>query len=157
MTEGMLPVDDPDYPLYTVAQATEALGVNPPTLRRWEREGLVAPQRTGGGQRRYSRRELQRLQQVAELASAGVTTAGIRRILHLEQRVSQLEGELADARAQFPDDPERQSGGEQQAGPSERLRGSSAGGGGAQGDAGPRGGRRLDAEGPQNATGADGR
>jgi MerR family transcriptional regulator, heat shock protein HspR len=72
--------------------------VNPPTLRRWEREGLVSPQRTEGGQRRYSRRELGQLDQVAKLAEEGVTTAGIRKILQLRDRVDQLEGELAVAR-----------------------------------------------------------
>jgi MerR family transcriptional regulator/heat shock protein HspR len=95
MSEGQLPVDDPDYPLYTMAQATEALGVNPPTLRRWEQQGLIAPQRTGGGQRRYSRRELEQLRQVAELADDGVSPAGIRKVLKLQRRIGQLEDELA--------------------------------------------------------------
>jgi MerR family transcriptional regulator, heat shock protein HspR len=107
---GKPSVDDPDYPWYTVAQATELLGVNPPTLRRWEREGLVSPQRTEGGQRRYSRRELQQLDQVAQLADEGVTTVGIRKILQLRDRVGQLEDELAVAREPTeppPEPPER--------------------------------------------------
>jgi MerR family transcriptional regulator, heat shock protein HspR len=95
MSEGRLPVDDPDYPLYTMAQATETLGVNPPTLRRWEQQGLIAPQRTGGGQRRYSRRELEQLRQVAALADDGVSPAGIRKVLKLQRRIGQLEDELA--------------------------------------------------------------
>jgi MerR family transcriptional regulator, heat shock protein HspR len=95
VSEGPFPADDPDYPLYTVAQATELLGVNPPTLRRWEREGLVSPQRTGGGQRRYSRRQLEHLRQVVQLAGEGVTIAGIRRVLELRDRVDELEEKLA--------------------------------------------------------------
>jgi MerR family transcriptional regulator, heat shock protein HspR len=98
MSEEKPSIDDPDYPWYTVAQATELLGVNPPTLRRWEQEGLVSPQRTEGGQRRYTRRELQQLDQVAQLADEGVTTVGIRKILQLRERVGQLEDELAAAR-----------------------------------------------------------
>ncbi len=92
-------VDDPDYPLYTVAQATELLGVNPPTLRRWEREGLVSPQRTDGRQRRYTRRELRQLDQAAQLANEGVTTAGIRKIFELQDRIDQLENQLATRKA----------------------------------------------------------
>jgi MerR family transcriptional regulator, heat shock protein HspR len=102
-------VDDPDYPLYTVGQATEFLGINPPTLRRWEREGLVSPHRTDGGQRRYTRKELDQLQEIAQLTDEGVTTAGIRKVLELRQRIDQLEDQLAaqDA-AEPPDDaPER--------------------------------------------------
>jgi MerR family transcriptional regulator, heat shock protein HspR len=95
VSEDEFPSDDPDYPLYTVAQATELLGVNPPTLRRWEREGLVRPRRTGGGQRRYSRRQLEQLRHVAALAEEGVTTTGIRRVLELQERVDELEDRLA--------------------------------------------------------------
>ena len=104
MSGGMLPVDDPDHPLYTMAQVTEALGVTAPVLRRWERAGLVRPERTAGGQRRYSRRELERLQHVARLAGEGVTTNGIRRVLDLEQRIDELEDELASRDAERPAD-----------------------------------------------------
>jgi MerR family transcriptional regulator/heat shock protein HspR len=104
MAEGMLPVDDPDHPLYTMAQVTEALGVTAPALRRWERAGLVRPERTAGGQRRYSRREIERLQHVAQLADEGVTTSGIRRVLDLEQRVDELENRLASRDAERPTD-----------------------------------------------------
>jgi MerR family transcriptional regulator/heat shock protein HspR len=100
MTEGILPVDDPDHPLYTMAQVTEALGVTAPALRRWERAGLVRPERTAGGQRRYSRREIERLQHVAQLAGEGVATSGIRRVLDLEQRIDELEDQLASRDAE---------------------------------------------------------
>jgi MerR family transcriptional regulator/heat shock protein HspR len=95
VSEDGFPSDDRDYPLYTVAQATELLGVNPPALRRWEREGLINPRRTEGGQRRYSRRELEQLRHVAQLADEGVTTTGIRRVLELQDRVDELEDRLA--------------------------------------------------------------
>jgi MerR family transcriptional regulator/heat shock protein HspR len=100
MDDSGLPVDDPDHPLYTMGQATEALGVAPAALRRWEQQGLVTPQRTGGGQRRYSRRELEQLRQVAELADDGVTPAGIRKVLSLRRRIGQLEDQLAAAQAE---------------------------------------------------------
>lgn len=39
----------------TISQAAKYLGVSPQTLRRWENEGRIRPpQRTEGGQRRYS-------------------------------------------------------------------------------------------------------
>jgi MerR family transcriptional regulator, heat shock protein HspR len=95
MDERMLPVDDPDHPLFTMAQVTETLGVAAAVLRRWERAGLVHPERTAGGQRRYSRREIDRLRHVAELVGEGMTTGGIRRVLDLEERIDQLEDRLA--------------------------------------------------------------
>lgn len=38
----------------TIAQAAQFLNVSPDTLRRWERRGIVTPQRTKGGTRRYT-------------------------------------------------------------------------------------------------------
>jgi MerR family transcriptional regulator/heat shock protein HspR len=105
MSEGTLPVDDPDHPLYTMAQVTEALGVRAPVLRRWEQAGLIRPERTAGGQRRYSRREIQRLQHVAQLVGEGMTTAGIRRVLDLEERIDELEDRLAARDAERPPPP----------------------------------------------------
>jgi MerR family transcriptional regulator/heat shock protein HspR len=64
-------------------------------LRRWERAGLVRPGRTAGGQRRYSRREIERLRRVAQLVDEGMTTGGIRRVLDLEERIGELEDRLA--------------------------------------------------------------
>ena len=39
--------------LASIGEASKALGVSIPTLRRWDLEGKLVPQRTPGGQRRY--------------------------------------------------------------------------------------------------------
>lgn len=44
---------------YTVSEAAEKLGLAPKTLRRWEDAGRFRPQRTVGGQRRYSVEDIQ--------------------------------------------------------------------------------------------------
>jgi len=36
-----------------IGEASEVLGVSISTLRRWEAEGKLIPERTAGGQRRY--------------------------------------------------------------------------------------------------------
>jgi len=38
----------------TITQAAEFLKVSPDTLRRWEDKGIITPQRTKGGSRRYT-------------------------------------------------------------------------------------------------------
>ena len=38
----------------TIAQAAQFLKISPDTLRRWESKGIVTPQRTKGGSRRYT-------------------------------------------------------------------------------------------------------
>ncbi|WP_293345578.1 MerR family transcriptional regulator [Mycobacterium sp.] len=67
------------------------------SIRLWERRGLLNPQRTAGGTRRYSANDLNRIARIAALVSAGVNTAGITRILDLEDDNTALR---ADQRAE---------------------------------------------------------
>ena len=92
-----LPFDDEQAPLYTVGQVAEMLGVQPAFLRRLDTESVVQPARSEGGQRRYSRREITVAQRVSEMAGEGMTLAGIRQILVLEQEIADLKRQLAEA------------------------------------------------------------
>ena len=83
------------------APGPELTGLHPQTLRTYDRIGLVSPGRTGGGGRRYSWRDIELLREVAELSSAGIGLAGVRRILELEQRVAFLEATLRDREEQL--------------------------------------------------------
>ena len=96
-----LPIDDENLPLFTVGQVSVMLEVQQAFLRRLDDFGVVRPSRSGGGQRRYTRREITVVQYVVQLAGEGVSLAGIRRILELEARVAQLEQERAVLRAQL--------------------------------------------------------
>ena len=71
------------------------LQVQPAFLRRLDSEDLVSPERSEGGQRRYTRSEIDQVQRVSELAGEGLTLAGIRRMLVLEAEVAQLRREVA--------------------------------------------------------------
>ncbi|HEU5389250.1 MAG TPA: MerR family transcriptional regulator [Streptosporangiaceae bacterium] len=77
-------LDDPDYPAYTTGRAAEILGVRQAFLRSLDAAGAVAPQRTPGGRRRYSRRQLAFAARIRELLDQGCTLAAARRILDLE-------------------------------------------------------------------------
>lgn len=52
---------DIELPMFTVGRAGELANVHPQTLRQYDRLGLVVPQRTDGGARRYSLRDIARL------------------------------------------------------------------------------------------------
>ena len=58
MTGGVSQLDDEDYPAVTMGQAAELLEVQPAFLRSLDAAGVVTPHRSGGGHRRYSRRQL---------------------------------------------------------------------------------------------------
>ena len=74
----------PDAAVYVISVAAELTGLHPQTLRAYERMGLIQPGRTGGGGRRYSHRDLERLREIADLTSAGIGIEGVRRIMDLE-------------------------------------------------------------------------
>ena len=96
-----LPIDDENLPLFTVGQVSVMLEVQQAFLRRLDQLDVVRPSRSDGGQRRYTRREITVVQYVVRLADAGMSLAGIRRILELEARVRDLEQECAALRAQL--------------------------------------------------------
>ncbi len=80
----------PEVPVYVISVAAELSGLHPQTLRAYERIGLIQPGRTGGGGRRYSHRDIERLRMIADLTSSGVGVEGVRRLLDLEQQIVDL-------------------------------------------------------------------
>jgi len=95
-----------DRGVYGISVVAELSGINEQSLRLYERHGLLTPERSPGGTRRYSADDLARLQRISELLTAGVNLAGIARILSLEDRNAALddrnvalEGDNASLRA----------------------------------------------------------
>ncbi|MGB3828948.1 MAG: helix-turn-helix transcriptional regulator [Ornithinimicrobium sp.] len=82
---------DPDTPVFVISIAAELAGMHAQTLRQYDRLGLVTPQRTRGGGRRYSSRDVYRLREVQRLSQEGVSLTGIQRIMDLEHQVEGLQ------------------------------------------------------------------
>lgn len=81
---------DASVPVYTLAVACELTGLHAQTLRKWDRTGIVSPQRTPGGQRRYSRADLDRLLLVRHLVvDRGLNLAGVRAVLELAETLTE--------------------------------------------------------------------
>ena len=89
-------VDDRNRPLYMIGVAAELAGVHPQTLRIYEQKGLGSPQRTSGNTRMYSQADIERLALINELTSEGINLAGVIRILDLQGRLEERDGELDD-------------------------------------------------------------
>jgi MerR family transcriptional regulator, heat shock protein HspR len=83
----------PDRALYGISVAAELTGVNPQMLRTYEAKGLVEPQRTEGGTRRYSGNDLERIGQIITLLDEGLNLAGIAQVLALQAETSKLRAE----------------------------------------------------------------
>ena len=89
---------DADYrrqqAVYVISVAAELAGMHPQTLRIYERKGLIAPARTGGGSRRYSEADIRMLQRIQELTNEGLNLAGVKRVMELEQENELLRVQL---------------------------------------------------------------
>ena len=70
--------------MFVISVAAELTGLHAQTLRQYDRLGLVSPGRTAGGGRRYSRRDIAVLREVARLSGLGIGLEGVRQMLELE-------------------------------------------------------------------------
>jgi MerR family transcriptional regulator/heat shock protein HspR len=80
--------------VYVISVAAELAGMHPQTLRIYERRGLLDPARTGGGSRRYSDRDIERLRRIQDLTGAGLNLAGVKAVMELEEELKRVRREL---------------------------------------------------------------
>ena len=80
-----------DRGVYMISVAAELAGMHPQTLRIYESRGLVEPERTSGGTRRYSDEDVERLRRIQELTSEmGMNLAGVEKVFELEQEIDRM-------------------------------------------------------------------
>lgn len=115
MTEqSALPdIIDPDTPIFSVSVAAALADMHPQTLRSYDRMGLVVPQRTKGGGRRYTPRDVNRLRLIQRLSQAeGINLNGIKRIVELTNQLDAQQhriDELTELVSQLLEDASRRS------------------------------------------------
>ena len=79
---------DLDKPIFTLSVASEILEVHPRTLMMYEHLSMISPKRTVTNRRRYSRRDVMKLQAIQTLTREHhVNLAGVRYILALLKRL----------------------------------------------------------------------
>ncbi|BCW35167.1 hypothetical protein StoSoilA2_12230 [Arthrobacter sp. StoSoilA2] len=70
--------------VYAISVAAELVGTGQQNIRQYERKGLLTPERTDGGTRRYSEQDLETLRRIGALLDEGLNLAGVKRVLELE-------------------------------------------------------------------------
>jgi MerR family transcriptional regulator/heat shock protein HspR len=88
--EPMMAGGHPARGVYAISVAAELTGTAVQNLRVYERHGLVEPARTGGGTRRYSEDDLDRIRRVLALLAEGLNLAGIALVLDLQDDLARL-------------------------------------------------------------------
>lgn len=96
---------------FMISVAAELAGMHAQTLRTYDRLGLVTPQRTTGGGRRYSARDVEVLREIQRLSQEeGVNLAGIKRIIDLENQVDALQQRIRELQSEVDSGSARRSG-----------------------------------------------
>jgi len=80
---------DEDYPAYTMGRAAEMLGITQGFLRSLDEAKLIAPQRSSGGHRRYSRYQLRLAARAREMVDQGLPVEAACRIIVLEDQLEE--------------------------------------------------------------------
>jgi len=81
-----------------ISMAAQMLEMHPQTLRKYERLGLVRPERTIGSMRLYSREQIERLRFIKYLVEdEGVNLAGVQRLLAVAEIVRRIQPLVQDA------------------------------------------------------------
>jgi MerR family transcriptional regulator, heat shock protein HspR len=97
---GRMMAKKDDARTFLISVAAELAGMHAQTLRTYDRLGLVSPQRSSGGGRRYSQHDVELLREVQRLSQdEGVNLAGIKRIIELENQVAALQARVAELSA----------------------------------------------------------
>jgi MerR family transcriptional regulator, heat shock protein HspR len=84
--------------VYAISVAADLVSMQIQNLRVYERRGLVAPDRSPGGSRLYSRADIERLHRIRDLLAEGLNLAGIALVLELEAELARLRRENARLR-----------------------------------------------------------
>ncbi|MDQ1536112.1 MAG: MerR family transcriptional regulator, heat shock protein HspR [Actinomycetota bacterium] len=95
-------VPGPERGVYAISVAAELVGMGPQTLRLYERRGLLEPVRSGGGTRRYSSEDLERLRRIAHLVATGMNLTGVGMVLDLQDRNARLQADLDEREKESP-------------------------------------------------------
>ncbi|MGW5049790.1 helix-turn-helix domain-containing protein [Actinokineospora sp. NPDC004072] len=88
--------DDEHYPAYTMGRAADMLGTSQGFLRSLDENGLIQPQRSTGGHRRYSRHQLRVAARVRELVDQGTPIDAACRIVTLEDQLHEARQRNAE-------------------------------------------------------------
>ena len=99
----------PKNKIYTISELAKEFDISPRSIRFYEEKGLIAPQRTSGNQRLYTRRDRARLKlilrgkrfgysldEIAEMI--GMTTVEMEEVQQIEKSLAYGETKLKELR-----------------------------------------------------------
>lgn len=83
--------------MFAISVAADMTSLQIQNIRVYERRGLLAPERSAGGTRLYSRADIETLHRIRDLLADGLNLVGIAHVLTLEAEVARLRARLDQA------------------------------------------------------------
>ena len=80
--------------IYFISVASTLSGIHQQTIRTYEQKGLIKPFRTGGGTRRYSQEDIDKLIQIQNLSQRGINLDGIKIIYEMKDKIEELQSKI---------------------------------------------------------------
>ena len=80
--------------IYFISVASTLSGIHQQTIRTYEQKGLIKPFRTGGGTRRYSQEDIDKLIQIQNLSQRGINLDGIKIIYEMKNKIEELQSKI---------------------------------------------------------------
>ncbi|MBB1200994.1 MerR family transcriptional regulator [Enterobacteriaceae bacterium 89] len=75
---------------YSIGDVAERCGINPVTLRAWQRRyGLLKPQRSEGGHRQFDEEDIQRIEEIKLWIKSGVPVGKVKALLEESKATTQ--------------------------------------------------------------------
>mgnify|MGYP006223905015 FL=1 len=86
--------NDDSKAIYFISVASTLSGIHQQTIRTYEQKGLIKPFRTGGGTRRYSQEDIDKLIQIQNLSQRGINLDGIKIIYEMNDKIEELQSKI---------------------------------------------------------------
>ena len=86
--------NDDSKAIYFISVASTLSGIHQQTIRTYEQKGLIKPSRTGGGTRRYSQEDIDKLIQIQNLSQRGINLDGIKIIYEMKDKIEELQNKI---------------------------------------------------------------
>ena len=95
---------------FSISAVAKMFSVHQQTIRLYEKEGLISPQRSEGNTRMFSEENIEQLERVIYLThELGINLAGVQMILKLQKQIDKLQKNMNDSLNQVQEDLKREA------------------------------------------------
>ena len=80
---------------FSISAVARMFSIHQQTIRLYEKEGLIDPQRSAGNTRLFTQQDIERLEEIIYLThTAGINLAGVDMVLKLQKEIKKLQKEV---------------------------------------------------------------